>query len=59
MIVKTSIEYEFNTDDMDMDPMTQEEFMKYAKSCMVDDIYHTVRYGDIEDFIRIEVRDND
>ena len=64
MIVKTKIEFEFDTSHMDeellaefnSDPVKfEEETIQYAIDNMVDDIYNMVKYNEVSDAIRIEV----
>ena len=55
MIIKTKIEFEFNTDDIDISFESPAEAEEYAKSAMVDDIYSMVKYNEIAEAIRVEV----
>lgn len=64
MIIKTKIEFEFNTNDMDqefLDPYTYNgqldvpDLCEYAVDCMVDDLYTMVKYNEIRDAIRTEI----
>ena len=64
MIVKTKIEFTWDTDDFDerllaefsSDPVKfEEETIQYAIDCMVDDVYNMVKYNEVTDAIRIEV----
>jgi hypothetical protein len=55
MIIKTKIEFEFNTDDIDLSFESPAEAEEYAKSAMVDDIYSMVKYNEVAEAIRVEV----
>ena len=64
MIVKASINFEYNTDDWDdmlmgefsTDPAKfEEEVRQYALDCAIDDIYSYVKYNEVSDAIDIEV----
>lgn len=64
MIVRTSIVFEFDSDNMEdlllnefsTDPVQfEEEFRNYALDCTIDDIYSFVKYGELTEAINVEV----
>ena len=55
MKVKTYIEFEFDTNDTDLELNGIEELKDYAISCMVDDIYTMVKYNELTEAVKVEV----
>lgn len=57
--VKVSIAFELSSGDLELIDddyeMTDEELMKYAKECFMDDIYSFVSEDDLIDYITAEL----
>ena len=58
MRVKSYIEFEFDTNDLDLDIKNYDELKNYATSCMVEDIEQMVKYNELYDAIRVEAIDD-
>jgi len=55
MKVRAYIEFEFDTNDTELELNSIEELENYAIDCMVDDIYTMVKYNELTEAIRVEV----
>ena len=56
MKVRTKIQFEFDSDDIEMDYfLTPDEFEDYAKDCMSEDIYKMVKHNELYNYIKVEV----
>jgi hypothetical protein len=55
MKVRTYIEFEFDTSDIELELNTLEELENYAIGCMVDDLYTMVKYNELTEAVRVEV----
>ena len=57
MRVKSYIEFEFDTNGLDLDIKNHDELKDYAIACMVLDIEQMVKYNELHDAIRVKVID--
>jgi hypothetical protein len=55
MKVRAYIEFEFDTNDTELEINSIEELENYAIDCMVDDIYTMVKYNELTEAVRVEV----
>jgi len=55
MKVRTYIEFEFDSEDIELELNTLEELEQYAIGCMVDDLYTMVKYKELAEAVRVEV----
>jgi hypothetical protein len=55
MKVRAYIEFEFDTNDTELEINSIEELENYAIGCMVDDIYTMVKYNELTEAVRVEV----
>jgi hypothetical protein len=55
MKVRAYIEFEFDTNDTELELNSIEELENYAIGCMVDDIYTMVKYNELTEAVRVEV----
>jgi hypothetical protein len=53
--VRAYIEFEFDTNDTELEINSIEELENYAIGCMVDDIYTMVKYNELTEAVRVEV----
>ena len=55
MKVRAYIEFEFDTNDTELELNSIEELENYAIGCMVDDIYTMVKHNELTEAVRVEV----
>lgn len=55
MKVRTYIEFEFDTKDIELELNTLEELEQYAIGCMVDDLYTMVIHNELSEAVRVEI----
>ena len=55
MKVRAYIEFEFDTNDTELELNSIEELENYAIGCMVDDIYTMVKHSELTEAVRVEV----
>lgn len=59
--VITKIEFVFDEDDYfaeeeDLKPRSDDELIRYATACFAEDIDRLVKYNEVEDAVRTEIR---